>query len=182
MTYEFLPRPQPGQPSMRFPPGFADGVRQRIREYKRQKRRRRAMAMIAIGLCLLGGVCIISRRLVHDGRWPGIPQGQPGRAATPALNAGSAQQPASSRDTRKRETSVRAPVVEHAAGGPKEPATAVKTAPLQQQAFSQDTVKQGAAVPASVDEIAIASCQPCSAEVPAAKGIYVRRAGLARGD
>src|SRR5258708_26008425 len=164
MTYEFLPRPQPGQPSMRFPPGFADGVRQGIREYKRQKRRRRAIAIVVTALCLLGGVFIISMRLVDDGRWPGIPQGQPGHAATPALNAGSAQQPASSRDTVKPETAVPAPVVERAAGGPKEPAPAVKRAPLQQQASSRDTVKQGAPVPASVDEIAIASCQPCSAE------------------
>ena len=175
MTYEFLPQEEPGKPLVTLPPGFTESVMERIADYERRQKRRWTTAIALTALCLVAGAFALSARRFDDRRTPDAPRMQAG-PETPVAKRAPLQQQASSRDTVKPETSVRAPVADRAAGGWKEPAPAVKTAPLQQQASSQDTVKQGAPVPASIDGVAIASCQPCSAEVPPAKVIYVQRA------
>ena len=51
MPYEFLPEPEPGQPSV-LPPGFTETVMQRIADYERAQRRRRMLISFVIAVCV----------------------------------------------------------------------------------------------------------------------------------
>jgi hypothetical protein len=54
MTYEFLPEPEPGEPSL-LPPGFTDSVMQRIADYERAQRHRRMLVSFVIAVCVAIG-------------------------------------------------------------------------------------------------------------------------------
>lgn len=94
MTYEFLPRPEPGEPPMKFSPGFADRVLERFREGQRRRKRRRTIAVVVTALCLVGGVFLLSARMMDAGRTPSVPQTQAGPVVTPLVKPAPAQQPA----------------------------------------------------------------------------------------
>src|SRR5258708_26103620 len=139
MRLGLLQKEEPGNPLPDVAPGFTDELMRRIADYRRRQRRRRIATRLLVTVAVVSAAYLFAMRRIDDMPKYDIVQrhpGQPGRAATPALNAGPVQQPGSSRDTVKLETSVRAPVVERAAGGRKEPTPAVKRAPLQQQASS----------------------------------------------
>ena len=78
MTYEFLPREEPGKPLMRVSPGFADRVMHRFEEYERQQKRRRTITIALTFACLLGGGFFLRAWLIDDG----------GKAAVPRMQAG----------------------------------------------------------------------------------------------
>lgn len=78
MTYEFLPREEPGKPLIRVSAGFADRVMQRFEEYERKQKRRRTIVIALTVVSLLGGGFLLSARLIDDGGKAGITQSQAG--------------------------------------------------------------------------------------------------------
>jgi len=115
---------------MRFPPGFADGVMLRIREYRRQKRRRRTIAIVLTTACLLGGALLLSRRLMHDGQRPGIPQTL-ASAARPPVAAALAGPPAQRQAAATEETPRIVHTRPHAVRPPMKVAPVQPSGPLQ---------------------------------------------------
>ncbi len=91
MTFELLPRDEPGNPLLDVPPGFTDALMQRIEDDQRRRRLRRRLAILLMAVCLGAAVAIIymlrSRR-ADGGRRQGAVQTQPVSDAAPVQQLG----------------------------------------------------------------------------------------------
>ena len=84
MTYDLLPREEPGKPLIQPSPGFTDRLMERIDAYERQQRRRRTSATLLTVICGVGAIFIFGTRPTDDPGKAGIPQKQAG-PVTPAV-------------------------------------------------------------------------------------------------
>ena len=106
MTYDPLPREEPGKPLMQAPPDFIDKLMQRIADYERQQVRRRLLAVALVSALFAGGAYMLAARWVDVGPKQTIAHTQPGPAATPVVTMPPVPQPPSPQNAVKRDTPV----------------------------------------------------------------------------